>query len=92
MLASLKRAAVNATDTVLFVSAGVDAAKPLTAQNDSFWWGGTPFDSIVAPFNGFKRVVRGFDRTRSGLDIGAAEYIYGMLEEQKKWGGNGSSW
>lgn len=71
LMAVLKRAAVNADDTVLFVSAGIDAAKPLAAQADAFWWGGTPFDAITAPFDGFRRIVRGFDRTRSGLNVGA---------------------
>lgn len=70
LMAALKRAAVNAADTVLFVSAGVDVGKALASQADCFWWGGTPFSAINAPFNGFRRIVRGFDSTRSGLQVG----------------------
>lgn len=71
LMATLKRAAVNTTDTILFVSAGVDVDKTLASQADSFWWGGTPFSSINAPFNGFRRIVRGFDTARSGLQVGS---------------------
>jgi serine/threonine protein phosphatase 1 len=71
LMAALKRAAVNAADTVLFVSAGVDVAKALAAQGDSFWWGGTPFHAIVEPYNGFRRIVRGYERARGGLTVGA---------------------
>lgn len=69
-MGALKRATVNATDSVLFVSAGVDINKPLALQGDSFWWGGTSFKSIAEPFGGFRRVVRGYDKSRAGLDIG----------------------
>jgi serine/threonine protein phosphatase 1 len=69
-MGSLKRASVNASDSVLFVSAGVDVSKPLALQGDAFWWGGTSFKSIVEPFSGFRRIVRGYERSRSGLDIG----------------------
>jgi hypothetical protein len=70
LMAALKRAAVNAADTVLFVSAGIDVGKALASQTDSFWWGGTPFAAIVEPFSGYRRIVRGYDRARSGLSIG----------------------
>jgi hypothetical protein len=71
LMAALKRAAVNAADTVLFVSAGVDVTKALAAQADAFWWGGTPFHAITQPFDGFRRIVRGYDRGHGGLAIGA---------------------
>jgi len=71
LMGALKRAAVNAADTVLFVSAGVDVGKPLAAQADLFWWGGTPFHAINEPFDGFRRIVRGFDRVRAGLQVGS---------------------
>jgi serine/threonine protein phosphatase 1 len=69
LMGALKHAATSADGSVLFVSAGLDVTRPLVAQRDSFWWGGTPFDSISIPFNGFRRVVRGFDRAQSGLQI-----------------------
>jgi serine/threonine protein phosphatase 1 len=71
LMASLKRAAVNAADTVLFVSAGIDVAKALASQGDAFWWGGTPFHAITEPYNGFRRIVRGYERARGGLNVGA---------------------
>jgi serine/threonine protein phosphatase 1 len=70
LMAALKRAAVNTADTVLFVSAGLDVGKALASQADSFWWGATPFNAINAPFNGFRRIVRGFDHAHGGLNIG----------------------
>jgi serine/threonine protein phosphatase 1 len=70
LMAALKRAAVNTADTVLFVSAGIDVGKALASQADSFWWGATPFNAINAPFNGFRRIVRGFDHAHGGLNIG----------------------
>lgn len=70
LMGALKRAAVNAADTVLFVSAGIDVGKALASQADSFWWGGTPFSAITEPFSGYRRIVRGFDRSRGGLSVG----------------------
>ena len=46
MMTALKRAAVSDDGTILFVSAGLDIAKPLAVQSDSFWWGCTPFEAI----------------------------------------------
>ncbi|MGE5539636.1 MAG: hypothetical protein ACM30I_13540 [Gemmatimonas sp.] len=71
LLTALKRAALGTGDGVLFVSAGIDVSKPLDAQGDSFWWGGTAFNAI-AGYDGFKRIVRGHDRARSGLKVAAA--------------------
>lgn len=72
LMAALKRAATSADGSMLFVSAGLDVTRPLDGQSDSFWWGGTPFEAISAPVNGLRRIVRGFDRARSGLRIGPA--------------------
>ncbi|HTI87757.1 MAG TPA: metallophosphoesterase family protein [Alphaproteobacteria bacterium] len=66
LMTALKRAALGTGDSVLFVSAGIDVAKPLSAQGDSFWWGGTAFDAIQS-YDGLKRIVRGHDRARGGL-------------------------
>lgn len=71
--ASLKRAAftVPAADSdqrgTLFVSAGIDTSRPLTAQGDSFWWGGGGFERIDQPYEPFRRVVRGFDISGGGV-------------------------
>ena len=70
LMGALRRAAYSAEGTVLFVSAGIDISRPLSEQLDTFWWGQTPFDSIVEPYAGFRRVVRGLDPRRRGVRIG----------------------
>ena len=67
LFAQLRHAAVSEGDRLLFVHAGVDAARPLAAQGDAFWWGGGDILDLAAPFGGFRRVVRGFDRQARGL-------------------------
>ena len=67
LMSDLRRAAFNAENSVLFVSAGIDVSRPLSEQLDTFWWGQTPFDSIVEPFAGFRRIVRGLDPRRRGM-------------------------
>jgi serine/threonine protein phosphatase 1 len=51
----------------LFVHAGVDPARPLTAQGDAFWWTARDILDLAAPFGGFRRVVRGVDRQQRGF-------------------------
>lgn len=63
----LRHAAMTGEDQVLFVHAGVDTGKPLAAQGDAFWWGDRDILDLAAPFAGFRRVVRGFDRRQRGL-------------------------
>ena len=69
LLAALKRAAYTAGGELLFVNAGIDPSRPLTAQRDSFWWGGASFLDLAQPYAGFRKVVRGFDRHHGGLQI-----------------------
>jgi len=69
LMSALRRAAYTECNRLLFVNAGVDVTRPLSEQFDTFWWGGTPFDSITAPFGGFRRVVRGFDSRRRGVVV-----------------------
>ena len=45
---------------VLFVNRGVDISRPLSAQNDCFWWGYQNFSKIDKPYFSFKRIVRGY--------------------------------
>ncbi|WP_448203651.1 hypothetical protein [Azospirillum sp. sgz302134] len=54
---------------VLMVSAGLDLRKPLTHQGDAFWWGSAGFAQMSAPYNGFSRVVRGYDPARRGVSV-----------------------
>ncbi len=68
LLADLRHAAMTeAADPVLFVHAGVDASRRLEDQGDAFWWGGRDILALAAPFDGFGRVIRGFDRQMRGL-------------------------
>ena len=57
---NLKHAAYSETKEVLFVNRGVDLSRPLSAQNDCFWWGYQNFSLINKPYNSFKRIVRGY--------------------------------
>ena len=67
LFASLRHAAVTEDGGLLFVNAGVDAARPLAEQRDAFWWGAGDILDLAAPFAGFRRVIRGFDRQMQGL-------------------------
>tara|TARA_B100001063_G_C16747134_1_gene548208 strand:+ start:739 stop:1551 length:813 start_codon:yes stop_codon:yes gene_type:complete len=57
---NLKHAAYSESKEVLFVNRGVDLSRPLSAQNDCFWWGYQNFSLVNKPFNTFKRIVRGY--------------------------------
>ncbi|NNG04557.1 MAG: hypothetical protein HKM95_10715 [Inquilinus sp.] len=70
LYSALRRAAYTEDGRVLFVSAGIDPARPLSAQGDSFWWGGGDFAGLSEPFFGVHRVVRGFDPARGGVAVG----------------------
>ena len=57
---NLKHAAYSDTKEILFVNRGVDISRPLSAQNDCFWWGYQNFSLIDKPYYTFKRIVRGY--------------------------------
>ena len=57
---NLKHAAYTDTMEVLFVNRGVDISRPLSAQNDCFWWGYKNFSQINKPYFSFNRIVRGY--------------------------------
>ncbi len=57
---NLKHAAYSDTKEILFVNRGVDISRPLSAQNDCFWWGYQNFSLITKQYNTFKRIVRGY--------------------------------
>jgi hypothetical protein len=67
LFSALRHAAVSAGRQVLFVHAGVDPGRSLAAQGDAFWWRERDILDLDAPFEGFRRVVRGFDRQQRGL-------------------------
>ncbi|MBF0168847.1 MAG: hypothetical protein HQL45_14580 [Alphaproteobacteria bacterium] len=70
-LASLQHAAFSGPGGLLFVAAGIDTDRPLGAQGDAFWWGGAGYSAISQPVEGFKAVVRGFDRRHEGVKTDA---------------------
>ena len=57
---NLKHAAFSSSKKILFVNRGVDISRPLSAQNDCFWWGYQNFSTINKPYNTFIRIVRGY--------------------------------
>ena len=67
LFTSLRHAALTDDNQLLFVHAGVDFSRPLTEQRDAFWWGERDIVDLAQPYEGFRRVVCGFDRQRRGL-------------------------
>jgi serine/threonine protein phosphatase 1 len=67
LLTGIKRYALTEDGALLFVHAGVDPGKPLDLQRDALWWGGFNILELDAPYGGFRRVIRGFDRRHGGL-------------------------
>src|SRR3546814_6672973 len=59
---------------LLFVNAGLEPERPLEAQKDSFWWGGSGFAALDRPYRGYRRVVRGFCPQHPGLDLRSEEH------------------
>jgi serine/threonine protein phosphatase 1 len=67
LFASLRHAAYTDDNGLLFVHAGIDPRRPLSHQGDAFWWGMHDILALTGRFEGFRRVVRGFDRDSRGL-------------------------
>jgi len=66
LMSALKDAALSHDHGVLFVNTGLDSERPLSAQTDSFWWAGRSFAAITDRYEGFQRIVRGFDPDHGG--------------------------
>ena len=58
---NLKHATYSSTKKILFVNRGVDITRPLSAQNDCFWWGYQNFSEISNQYKTFNRIVRGYE-------------------------------
>jgi serine/threonine protein phosphatase 1 len=69
LLNSLRRAARTENGKLLCVNAGIDIGKPFAEQTDGFWWESRGFESIDAPYSGFRVVVRGLDPAGRGFAI-----------------------
>ncbi|MDC0056766.1 hypothetical protein OAJ74_01305 [Alphaproteobacteria bacterium] len=62
--AQLKHAAFSESKKILFLNRGVDISRPLSAQNDCFWWGYQNFSNLAHPYNSFIRIVRGYQSSK----------------------------
>ena len=67
LFSSLRHAALTGDRRLLFVHAGIDASRPLAAQGDALWWNNRGLAGLQAPFDGFRRVISGYDRHQRGL-------------------------
>ena len=67
LLADLKHAAYTTDGRLIFVHAGLDGSRPLTGQTDTFWWGGSMFESITDRYYDCARIVRGASGSQTGL-------------------------
>ena len=61
----LKHAAFSKSKKILFLNRGVDVSRPLSAQNDCFWWGYQTFSNLKKPYNTFTRIVRGYESSKN---------------------------
>jgi serine/threonine protein phosphatase 1 len=67
LLSDLKHAAYVTDGSLIFVHAGLDGSRPLTGQTDTFWWGGSMFESITERYYDCNRIVRGASNGQPGL-------------------------
>jgi hypothetical protein len=67
LFSALRHAAFTGKRELLFVHASLIPSRPLAEQGDAFWWGRGDILELTAPFEGFKRIIRGVDRDRRGL-------------------------
>jgi serine/threonine protein phosphatase 1 len=67
LMGNLHWAACTQDQKLLFVSSGLDTAKQIGAQSDSFWWAGRSFAAIRSPYGDFEKIVRGFDPAQGGF-------------------------
>jgi hypothetical protein len=68
----------------LFVHSGLDPARPIGAQKDSFWWNHAGFNQLNDVYEGFSRIVRGCDPAGRGLHIGK---VAATLDRRAGYGG-----
>ncbi len=79
---NLKHAAYSSSKKILFVNRGVDITRPLSAQNDCFWWGYQNFSKINRPYNTYVRIVRGYQSNRDNKLENAKNNIVCTLFKQ----------
>ena len=79
---NLKHAAYSSSKKILFVNRGVDVTRPLSAQNDCFWWGYQNFSKIKKTYNTFIRIVRGYQSNKDNKLENAKNKIVCTLFKQ----------
>ena len=89
---NLKHAVYTSSKMILFVNRGVDVSRPLSAQNDCFWWGYQNFSKIDKPYNTFLRIVRGYQsKHRNELEMSNNKIVCTLfkqpLDNNKIFGG-----
>ena len=62
---NLNHAAFGEKKKILFLNRGVDISRPLSAQNDCFWWGYQKFSDLDKPYKTFVRIVRGYKSSQN---------------------------
>ena len=79
---NLKHAAYSHTKKILFVNRGVDITRPLSAQNDCFWWGYQNFSKIDEPYKTFVRIVRGYESKHSNhLEVSKNKVVCTLFKQ-----------
>ena len=79
---NLKHAAYSHTKKILFVNRGVDITRPLSAQNDCFWWGYQNFSKIDEPYKTFTRIVRGYESKHSNhLEVSKNKVVCTLFKQ-----------
>ncbi len=79
---NLKHAAYSSTKKILFVNRGVDISRPLSAQNDCFWWGYQNFSKVSKPYNTFIRIVRGYQSNKNNeLELSKNKIICTLFKQ-----------
>ena len=79
---NLKHAAYSHTKKILFVNRGVDITRPLSAQNDCFWWGYQDFSTLQKPYKTFIRIVRGYESEHlNKMDISKNNIISTLFKQ-----------
>ena len=79
---NLKHAAFTSSKKILFVNRGVDVSRPLSAQNDCFWWGYQNFSEINKRYGTFIRIVRGYQSDLNNELINAKQNLVCTLFKQ----------
>ena len=78
----LKHAAFSESKKILFLNRGVDVPRPLSAQNDCFWWGYQNFSDLKKPYNTFVKIVRGYkSSTKDQLENSKNRIVCSLFQQ-----------